>query len=370
MIVSDARREANRRNALKSTGPKTPEGKEKSRRNALTHGLTALVIVAEDAATFQARASECFWSLKPRTAFQRHLTDEVALIAIRTERAQRIERKLREKVALRAITSWDDDRRLDAERLGRDLPLRPAEVVAELRRTPQGCDWLIDRWAGLARLADAGRPWTDDRRRLAFDLLGTPPGLRDGDPGATIDADGLLIDPGDDFAAVARRQIAAIRESREVAAEHDEIDRGLAEADLTDEATPEIRRLRRHEAALHRRLRWCMARLQDEIPTHRPPFDLIPHHDPESESESEPWDAAEPQAPAPPAPPGPGPTATDDPAEAPDEPTAEEQNEATIGPEDEPGSPPALVADRRDARKRQAETRRDARKRKLDRRRA
>src|SRR5262249_50109860 len=37
--------EANRRNAMKSTGPRTEAGKEQSRRNALRHGLTAETVV-------------------------------------------------------------------------------------------------------------------------------------------------------------------------------------------------------------------------------------------------------------------------------------------------------------------------------------
>jgi len=36
---------ANRRNALKSTGPKTEDGKQQSRCNAIRHGLTAETVI-------------------------------------------------------------------------------------------------------------------------------------------------------------------------------------------------------------------------------------------------------------------------------------------------------------------------------------
>jgi hypothetical protein len=48
--------EANRRNALKSTGPKAEAGKQVSRRNALRHGLTAQTVISalEDAEDYRA----------------------------------------------------------------------------------------------------------------------------------------------------------------------------------------------------------------------------------------------------------------------------------------------------------------------------
>ncbi|MBZ5667070.1 MAG: hypothetical protein LAO30_21015 [Acidobacteriia bacterium] len=42
--VSERKREANRKNALRSTGPKTPRGKSISRLNSLKHGLLAQAV--------------------------------------------------------------------------------------------------------------------------------------------------------------------------------------------------------------------------------------------------------------------------------------------------------------------------------------
>lgn len=41
ILVSPEKREANRRNAQLSTGPRTDAGKNQSRRNALRHGILA-----------------------------------------------------------------------------------------------------------------------------------------------------------------------------------------------------------------------------------------------------------------------------------------------------------------------------------------
>ena len=80
--------EANRLNARKSTGPRTPEGKARSRRNAITHGLTArdVVLAHEDPARFEALCEELRLRFKPRDAFEEELAGRIAALLWRLRR--------------------------------------------------------------------------------------------------------------------------------------------------------------------------------------------------------------------------------------------------------------------------------------------
>jgi hypothetical protein len=93
--------EANRRNALKSTGPTTPEGKERPRRNAIRHVLTAETVIAalEDAEDYQAFEAAVIADYDAETAVERELVLRLASVLWRLRRATGIETALFEAVA-------------------------------------------------------------------------------------------------------------------------------------------------------------------------------------------------------------------------------------------------------------------------------
>jgi hypothetical protein len=95
--VSTALAEASRRNGAKSRGPKTPEGKARSARNALKHGLRAvrhLVLPAEDPAAFAALEKALLEEFAPEGAVQTVLARQVVSAAWRLARADRIEAEI------------------------------------------------------------------------------------------------------------------------------------------------------------------------------------------------------------------------------------------------------------------------------------
>jgi hypothetical protein len=92
--------EANRRNALKSTGPTTPEGKERSRCNAVRHGLTAETVIAalENCEDYQAFEAAVISDYDAESAVERELVLRLASVLWRLRRATGIETALFESV--------------------------------------------------------------------------------------------------------------------------------------------------------------------------------------------------------------------------------------------------------------------------------
>ena len=92
-MASQKQIDANRANALKSTGPKTPEGKAAVRLNALKHGLTAedAVIEGEDEEAFKELLSSFLDDLQPSGPLETALVHQAVMAHWRLARCRGIE---------------------------------------------------------------------------------------------------------------------------------------------------------------------------------------------------------------------------------------------------------------------------------------
>jgi hypothetical protein len=88
-----ARVRANRRNALRSTGPRTARGQAASSKNALKHGLLSreVILADEDAGAFGAFEEEMLLALVPTGSLERVLAERVIVASWRLRRFERIE---------------------------------------------------------------------------------------------------------------------------------------------------------------------------------------------------------------------------------------------------------------------------------------
>jgi hypothetical protein len=87
---------ANRLNALQSTGPKTSLGKERSRCNAIRHGLSAETVIVglEDAHDYEAFEATVIADYDAQSAVERELVLRLASVLWRLRRATGIETSL------------------------------------------------------------------------------------------------------------------------------------------------------------------------------------------------------------------------------------------------------------------------------------
>jgi hypothetical protein len=84
---------ANRTNALKSTGPRSEQGKLRSRQNAMRHGLAAETVVAvlENAADYEKFAASIAADYQPRSATESELVARLASLLWRLRRSTSVE---------------------------------------------------------------------------------------------------------------------------------------------------------------------------------------------------------------------------------------------------------------------------------------
>jgi hypothetical protein len=144
--------EANRRNAVKSTGPKTELGKQASRCNAVRHGLTAETVIGamEDAEDYKAFEAALTADYDAQSAVERELVLRLASTLWRLRRATTIETGLFEIQAAH----------LRDYRQNRTILPRPHDVVHAMFRppnsdAPHGNITIMERIPDTGTKADA-----------------------------------------------------------------------------------------------------------------------------------------------------------------------------------------------------------------------
>ena len=92
-MTSQVQSEANRRNALKSTGPKSKKGKGRARLNALKHGLRAqdIVLASEDGREFESLRRALITELGPEGSLEEQLAERIVVCLWRLRRVYPIE---------------------------------------------------------------------------------------------------------------------------------------------------------------------------------------------------------------------------------------------------------------------------------------
>jgi len=167
---------------LLSTGPKSVEGKQASRINATTHGMTAEnpEVAAAITDRFEARRAAWAKEYRPTGDTGDWALDRLVTASFQIEQCEQSFQAAAIEQQTRASLSWDLDARADAAVLYSKLHHQPMVVAARLETSLHGCDALLVAWEGLAAATEANGTLDEAQVTLALDLLGVDPALRTG----------------------------------------------------------------------------------------------------------------------------------------------------------------------------------------------
>jgi hypothetical protein len=154
MPCSEKKRQANRSNAQKSTGPKSLDGKAKVALNAVKQGLRSrqLVLPGEDAAAFDAMLAHGMDDWQPPTDARRVLVEQAVAHAWRLRRWLKVERDhLIDRGRTAALAHAEDPGAHARAEVAR-LATEPEAALESLLAGREGAGVVLGLWK---RLADA-----------------------------------------------------------------------------------------------------------------------------------------------------------------------------------------------------------------------
>src|SRR6516164_655863 len=113
-MATSAQITANQHNAIRSTGPKTPEGKAAAARNATRHGLAGVftVLPHENTEDFNDLAARLRDEFQPETENENFLVDQMIQSRCRLLRIQRLEALAFEQILTEPGGNSDPDARI------------------------------------------------------------------------------------------------------------------------------------------------------------------------------------------------------------------------------------------------------------------
>jgi hypothetical protein len=143
-MASEAQIAANRLNAQKSTGPRTPRGKAMMRRNPLRHGLyaAAVVLFYESEAEFEEFREALAVDFEPQGAEECALVEQIAILRWRLRRASRAEA---------ALVNAEAERRRERLANGASKTLYPIDAGMAFSGLGQGMSTLTRYEAAIER---------------------------------------------------------------------------------------------------------------------------------------------------------------------------------------------------------------------------
>jgi hypothetical protein len=180
-MSSEKKSEANRQNSLKSTGPKTPEGKAKSRQNSLKHGLTGkgTVLPPDEVELFQERLHSWTNEDRPAGEIESYLLSCAVLATVRIDRCAKLDLADVAERREAANHDWEKRHRRRVRTAAKLLEDDPGRAAERLESFAMGCNWLIAEWNELREALGGQSRWTHEHAAQALRLLGLDTWVQD-----------------------------------------------------------------------------------------------------------------------------------------------------------------------------------------------